>query len=60
MINAMSADSIKVTQNTDGTFTIEWDEKDPKYEFLNHLTEDQIKDIIMKNVEFYLNQNKGE
>ena len=56
----MSADSIKVTQNTDGTFTIEWDEKDPKYEFLNHLTEDQIKDIIMKNVEFYLNQNKGE
>jgi hypothetical protein len=59
-MGVMSADSFKVTQNTDGTFTIEWDEKDPKYEFLNHLTEDQIKDIIMKNVEFYLNQNKGE
>lgn len=44
---------IEVTQNPDGTFTIEWDESDPKYKILNDLTEEQIKDIIMKNIEFY-------
>lgn len=52
---------IEVTHNPDGTFTIEWDENNPKYRVLNNLTEDQIKDIIIKNLEFHQNKsNKGD
>ena len=40
-------DSLKVSQNPDGKLTVEWNPKDPRYEFLNYLTEDQIQ-IIMK------------
>jgi hypothetical protein len=40
-------DSLKITQNEDGTFQMEWDKKDPTWKFLNHLTSAQIQ-IIMK------------
>ena len=40
-------DSLKITQNDDGTFQMEWDKKDPTWSFLNHLTSAQIQ-IIMK------------
>ena len=28
-------DSLKINQNKDGTFSVEWDKKDPKWNFLN-------------------------
>jgi len=40
-------DSLKITQNEDGTFQMEWDKKDPTWEFLNHLTSKEIQ-IIME------------
>ena len=40
-------DSLKISQNADGTFQMEWDKKDPTWAFLNHLTSAQIQ-IIMK------------
>ena len=40
-------DSLKITQNDDGTFQMEWDKKDPTWSFLNHLTSAQIQ-VIMK------------
>ena len=40
-------DSLKITQNEDGSFTMDWDKKDPTWSFLNHLTSAQIQ-IIMK------------
>ena len=42
----MSADSLKVNQNEDGTFTLEWDKEDPKWSFLNGLTSKEITAII--------------
>jgi hypothetical protein len=40
-------DSLKITQNDDGSYEMSWDKKDPTWSFLNHLTSAQIQ-IIMK------------
>ena len=38
--------SIKINQNDNGSFTVEWDKKDPDWMFLNQLTSEQIQDMI--------------
>ena len=42
----MQNDSLKVNQNEDGSFTFEWDKKDPNWKFLNDLTSKEIQVII--------------
>lgn len=49
---------IKVTQNDDKSFTIEWDENDPKYSLLNSLTEDQLRAMIIRNLEYHISRVK--
>ena len=44
--NNLMNDSLKITQNEDGTFQMEWDKKDPTWEFLNHLTSKEIQVIM--------------
>lgn len=44
-------DSLKVNENEDGTFTIEWDGNDPRYSFLNDLSEEQITELLTKGLE---------
>ena len=39
-------DGLKVTQNEDNTFTLEWDKDDPKWSFFNGLTSKEITAII--------------
>jgi hypothetical protein len=39
-------DSLKINQNEDGSFTLEWDKEDPKWSFLNGLTSNEIQSII--------------
>jgi len=39
-------DSLKVSQNPDGTLVVEWDPKDARYAFLNNLTEEEVQLII--------------
>ena len=34
----MMNDSLKVNQNKDGSFSLEWDRQDPNWKFLNDLT----------------------
>ena len=43
-------DSLKVEQNEDGSFTLEWDKEDPTWNFLNGLTSKEITAIIEKAV----------
>jgi hypothetical protein len=43
-------DGLKVTQNDDKTFTLEWDKEDPKWSFLNNLTSKEITAIIEEAV----------
>ena len=42
----MSVDSLKVNQNEDGTFTLEWDKDDPQWNFLNGMTSKEIESIL--------------
>ena len=42
----MSADSLKVNQHEDGTFTLEWDKEDPTWSFLNGMTSKEIQTIV--------------
>ena len=44
--NAAVSDSLKVSQNEDGSFTLEWDKEDPRWNFLNGLTSQEIQTMI--------------
>ena len=44
-------DSLKISQNKDGSFSVEWDKKDPKWNFLKNLTSKEIQTIVEKVVE---------
>ena len=46
----MQIESLKVNQNDDGSFTVEWDKKDPDWEFLNNLTSEEIEVLIQQVV----------
>ena len=54
----MKNDSLKVNQNKDGTFTVEWDKQDPNWKWLNNLTSQEIQVIIEKAVQYDKNDRK--
>ena len=39
-------DSLKINQNNDGSFDINWDKNDPRWQFMNNLTSKEIQGII--------------
>ena len=43
-------DSLKVTENDDGTFTIEWDPCDSRYSVWNDLTQEQMSAMIEESI----------
>ena len=47
----MSNQSLKINQNKDGSFTVEWDKQDPEWSWMNNLTSNEIKGIIEKAVQ---------
>ena len=40
------SDSLKVTQNKDGSFTLDWDKEDPEWSWMNNLTSKELQDIV--------------
>lgn len=52
-------DSLIVTENEDGTFTIEWDSNDPKYSVFNHLTEEEMNVMLTTAIENYIKSNES-
>jgi len=44
--NIATSDSLKVQQNKDGSFTLEWDKEDPQWSFLNGLTTQEIQTMV--------------
>ena len=56
-INLMD-DSLKITQNDDGSYAAEWDKNDPTWKFLNHLTSDQIQIMIQQAIQDKLNDTQ--
>ena len=52
-------DSLKIIENEDGSFAIEWDKDDPKWLFLNNLTSKEIQILIEQAIKTSLeDENK--
>lgn len=47
-------DSLKITENEDGSFTMDWDPQDPKWKFLNGLTSKEIQVIVEQAIKEHL------
>ncbi len=41
-----NVDSLKINQNSDGSFSMDWDRNDPNWKFLNGLTSKEIQVMI--------------
>ncbi len=54
-MTAMNADTLKITQNEDGSFTMDWDPQDPKWSWLNGLTSKEVQVIMDQAIKDYLN-----
>ena len=52
-------DSLKIIQNEDESYTIEWDKEDPKWKFLNGLTSQEIQVMIEQAIQDYLDDLKS-
>ena len=48
----MQNDSLKIHQNDDGSFSMEWDKQDPNWKFLNDLTSKEIQVIIDQEIKY--------
>jgi hypothetical protein len=44
-------DSLKITQNEDGSFTMDWDPQDPDWKWLNGLTSKEIQVIMEQAIQ---------
>jgi hypothetical protein len=44
-------DTLKISQNADGSFTMDWDKEDPNWKWLNGLTSAEIQVIVQQAVE---------
>jgi hypothetical protein len=44
-------DTLKITQNDDGTFTMDWDKEDPKWSWMNLLTSQEISIIVKQAID---------
>ena len=50
-------DTLKISQNDDGSYEMSWDKEDPNWKFLNHLTSKEIQIIVRQAIQDRLNQN---
>ena len=48
----MKNNSLKVNQNNDGSFTVEWDRQDPDSKWMNDLTSKEIQVIIDQAIKY--------
>ncbi len=53
----MMEDTLKITQNEDGSYTMDWDPQDPKWSFLNNLTSKEIQVIVQQAIQDAINAN---
>ena len=50
-------DTLKITKNADGSFTMDWDKEDPKWSWMNSLTSAEIQVIMQQAIQEELNRN---
>ena len=47
-------DTLTIKQNIDGSYEINWDKEDPKWSWLNGLTQKEIQVIVEQAIKDYL------
>ena len=47
------SDSLKIIQNEDGSFSMEWNKEDPNWKWLNGLTSKEIQVIMEQAIKDY-------
>jgi len=47
----MNNNSLKIDQNKDGSYTIEWDKNDPEWSWMNNLTSKEVQGIMEKAIQ---------
>jgi len=55
----MTADTLKISQNEDGSFQMDWDPQDPRWSWLNGLTQKEIQVIVQQAIQDYLDDLKS-
>ena len=50
-------DSLKILETENG-FEIQWDPEDPKWSFLNYMTEEEVNQLLQEALENSLNKNE--
>lgn len=50
-------DSLQISQNSDGSYTMDWDKNDPNWSWMNSLTSSEIQIIIQQAIKDNLNGN---
>jgi len=55
--NNLMDDSLKITQNDDGSYEMNWDKNDPTWAFMNNLTSAEIQIMMREAIQDRLNQN---
>lgn len=50
-------DTLKITENADGSFTMDWDKDDPKWSFMNNLTSKEIQIIVEQAIQNMMDEN---
>jgi hypothetical protein len=49
-------DTLKITQNEDGSYTMDWDKEDPNWKWLNGLTSKEIQVIMEQAIKDFNNE----
>ena len=49
----MAADSLKIHENEDGSFSMEWDREDQNWYWLNELTSAEIETMLQEAIRNY-------
>jgi len=53
------SNSLKLNQNEDGTFTVEWDKNDPEWKWMNNLTSKEIEGIVEEAIKLDRQHGRG-
>ena len=48
-------DTLEITQNEDGSYTMDWDKEDPNWSWMNSLTSKEIQIIMEQAIKEHLN-----
>ena len=48
-------DTLKITQNEDGSYTMDWDKEDPNWSWMNSLTSKEIQVIMEQAIKEHFN-----